>query len=188
MTVRKFIGLFQIGFLDLVAGAFIAHLLHLTFYGIHAPLGIYVLGAVMGVLPDFDLLLTIFRKRELDLQHRNTVFHQPLLSAAIPGVILAFISPFWALLWALPLLWHYLHDTIGESMGVQWLYPFSRLKFATYDFDKSGHRRLLITHPESYPGMTLDKAMIKKFYHLTPTSVVESVLPIILLIIIALTY
>lgn len=188
MSLRKFIGLFQFGFLDLVTGAFIAHLLHLAFYDIHPPLGMYILGAILGVLPDFDLLLTVFRRRELDLKHRNTIFHQPLLLAAIPGIIFTFISPFWALLWALPLLWHYLHDTIGESMGVQWLYPFSQSKFAFFDYDETGKRYFFIAHPLDYPGMTLDEAMAQKFYPLTPTSVVETILPSILLGIIIFTW
>lgn len=188
MTLRKFIGLFQFGFLDLAMGAFIAHVLSLALYGSHASLGIYIAGSLMAVLPDFDLLLTIFQKKELDLKHRGTIFHQPLFLALVPGVILTFISPFWALLWIFPLLWHYLHDTFGESMGVPWLYPFSSYKFAFFDFDKKRQWHFFIAHPPSYPGLTLDEAMVKKFYRLTPTSIIEIVLPFLLLTIIAFTW
>ncbi len=188
MTLRKFVGLFQFGVLDLVTGAFIAHLLHSVFYGGRAPLWMYAFGAAVAVLPDFDILLALSRKKELDLKHRDTLFHQPLLAAATPGIILAFISPFWALLWLLPLIWHYLHDTVGESMGVQWLYPLSNLKFAVYDVDKKGRRVLFAAHAVDYPGMTLDEALEKKFYRLTLTSIIEAILPLILLMIIALTW
>lgn len=54
-------------------------------------------------------------------------------------------------------------------------------------FYKTGRRRFLVTHPVDYPGMTLDEAMAKKFFRITPTSVFEAIAPIILLTIIALT-
>lgn len=178
--IRKLIGLFQFGFLDLTVGLFVAHILN-------APLWAYPLGAIIAVLPDFDILLALSRNKQLDLAHRNTVFHQPLLFAFIPAIILFFFSPFLALFWLLPLLWHYLHDTVGESMGVQWLYPFSQKKFAFFDYDKTGKRHFFIAHPPTYPGLTLDQAMAKKFFRITPTSVFEAIMPIILLAIILFT-
>lgn len=169
-------------------GAFIAHMLYLTFYSQHAPLGIYLTGAIIGALPDLDLLKPLQSKATLDLTHRNTIFHQPILLLSIPAILLILISPFWALLWALPLLWHYLHDTFGESMGVQWLFPFSRKKYSFYDVDETGKRQFFVARPEGFPGMTLDEALQKKFYRLTPTSIIEAILPLIFLLVIALTW
>ncbi len=188
MTLRKFIGLFQVGFLDLVAGAFIAHILHLSFYSSPPPLFIYLLGAIVAALPDIDILITLSQKKTLNLTHRNTIFHQPMVFMAVPAFILIFIHTFWALFWALPLLFHYLHDTIGESSGIQWFSPFKPSKFALWDFNQAGQRKLLVTHPPHYRGFTLDKALEKKFYRLTPTSIIEATLPLILLGIIIFTW
>lgn len=188
MTLRKFIGLFQIGFLDLVAGAFIAHILHKSFYTEPAPIVVYLVGAIIAALPDLDILVALSQKKILNLTHRNTIFHKPLLFMAIPALILAFIHPFWALLWALPLFFHYLHDTVGESSGIQWFSPFRLNKFALWDFNKAGQRKLLVVHPSNYRGFTLDEALEKKFYRLTPTSIIEAILPVILLIVIIVTW
>lgn len=188
MMIRKFIGLFQIGFLDLVAGVFIAHVLHKVSGEGPTPLLIYLLGALITALPDLDILVTLSQKKILNLTHRNTIFHKPLLFMAIPTLLLSFVSSFWALLWALTLFFHYLHDTVGESSGIQWLSPFRPNKFALWDFNKAGQRKLLVIHPPHYRGFTLDQALAKKFYRLTPTSVVEAVLPLILLSIIGLTW
>lgn len=188
MSFRKLIGLFQLGFLDLTTGAFIVHILHIVWFGHHAPLATYGVGAALAVLPDLDILLALLKKGPLDLSHRHTLFHQPLFLLVIPTLLLAFLAPFWGWLWALPLFWHYLHDTIGTSGGIQWLYPVSRKKFALWDFDKTGRRELLVSHSEHYTGMTLDKSLKKVFYHPTPTSIIEAVFPIILLIILALSW
>lgn len=187
MSLRKFIGLFQIAALDLVTGLFIAHVLYL-FSGNPTPLWAYVLGAIMAVIPDLDILPFVFRQQPPDLTHRNTVIHQPLLFIVLPTLILFFFSSSVALLWALPLIFHYLHDTFGTSMGLQWLYPFSRLKFAFFDLDNRRQRRFFVAHPENFSGMTLDEALEKKFYRPTLTSVLEPILCVILLAVIALTW
>lgn len=188
MTLRKFVGLFQIGFLDLAAGAFIAHVLHQFFYSQPAPILILVAGSVLAVLPDIDLFQSLKDRKTPDLTHRNTLFHSPLLLLVIPTIILSFVSVFWAFLWALAILFHYLHDTLDNSGGIAWLSPFSSTKFSIAFRSRRGRRQLLVRRSSRDPGLTLDEAMAKKFYRPTPTSLFEAILPIILLITIILTW
>lgn len=184
MSLRKFIGLFQVGFLDLATGAFIADALSKTFHAQSASLLLLALGAALAVLPDIDLFDSLGRRKPLDLTHRNTVFHSPLILLVLPAIVLSFFSSFWTLVWALPILFHYLHDTIDNFGGIAWFSPFSKTKFAVSLFGK----KLLIRRAPRDPGLTLDQALEKKYYRLTLTSLFEAIVPTILLVIIALTY
>lgn len=188
MTLQKFIGLFQIGFLDLAGGALIAHVLYQFFYSQPTPILILAAGSVLAVLPDIDLLQSFKDRKIPDLTHRNTLFHSPLLLLVIPAILLSFVSMFWAFLWALAILFHYLHDTLDNSGGIAWLFPLSSTKFSIASRNKRGRRHLLARRSSLDPGLTLDQALEKKYYHLTPTSIIEAILPLILLGIIVLTW
>lgn len=177
-------GLFQIGFLDLATGAFVAHVLSKVFYGESSSLLFLALGAAISVLPDIDLVSSVMKREAPDLTHRNTIFHSPLVLLLFPTLLFSLYSPFSAFFWALPILLHYLHDTLDDSGGIAWLSPFSQTKFGISLFGK----KFLTRRSPHDPGLTLDQTLTKKYYRLTPTTIIEAVLPIILLTIIFLTW
>ncbi len=79
-------------------------------------------GAILALLPDFDIVPSILRGRVAS-SHRSTLWHAPLV--VIPVVmIVAFVlgGTYWALVALACLLCHYAHDTFD---GVMWGRPFS---------------------------------------------------------------
>lgn len=109
------------GLLDAAAGMSIVAALCL-WYGRPVEPEWLALGAILALLPDFDMVPGILRGRVVG-DHRAGWLHAPLV--VIPVVMLAsFIlgGGFWALAAFACLLWHYAHDTTD---GVTWGRPFS---------------------------------------------------------------
>ncbi len=123
--LRMLFGNALAGFLDLCMGACIAAVV-LSWSGVHQQLWHLVLGALLGVLPDFDMVPTVLRGREATGNHRVSIMHRPLL--LIPGAsLMAFFlgGPVWALIAFLSVTWHFVHDTPPFSIGgISWLWPF----------------------------------------------------------------
>lgn len=188
MHIRKLVGLFQAGLFDLACGPFIAHVVHKTLHHEHPTLWIYPLASLISVLPDADILLKVSRRQEIDTTHRDTVLHQPLPMILIPGTLLTLVSWFWALIWTICLLAHYLHDTLEQEGGIPWLAPFRYHKYNLLNKDRAGRYHLLTTWPPEDKGVGLDDWLNRVYYRLTLKSVGEPALALVMFLIIAFTW
>ncbi len=113
------------GSLDLCMGTLIAAAAF-SALGLEPQLWHLVAGAVLAVLPDFDILGPILLSREVKGNHHTTLLHRPLL--IIPTVspaAYALGGQAWGLVALLCVAWHYLHDTPPLSQGgIAWLWPY----------------------------------------------------------------
>lgn len=113
------------GSLDLCMGALIAAAT-LSSFGVHPTLWHLAAGAVLAVLPDFDVVLPILCMREVKGNHHTTLMHRPaLIIPAAACAAYAVGGPAWSMVALLCVSWHYLHDTppLGMS-GIAWLWPY----------------------------------------------------------------
>lgn len=112
------------GSLDLAMGALIAAAT-LSSLGIEVELWHLAIGAVLGVLPDFDIVGPILLGHEVEGNHHTTLMHRPILvipAAALAAYILG--GQAWGLVAFLCVAWHYVHDTPPLSQGgIAWLWP-----------------------------------------------------------------
>jgi|GEM_PF-6200054 len=84
-----------------------------------------ILGIAAALLPDIDIITAPL----LGKWYHRTHTHFPL--TYIPLVVLAFVLlpiPF-AVLFALGILAHFIHDTLGLGDGIRWFWPFSQRRF-----------------------------------------------------------
>ena len=104
-------------------------------------LAVLALGAVFGVLPDFDIMGKMIRWKPIRFNHRHTLLHRPaflLPLVALCGWLFGLLSErfleewfvgawFWCIVTILCVLWHFIHDTPPLSVGgIAWLWPFSK--------------------------------------------------------------
>lgn len=122
------VGFFLAGALDMAGGILIAFFLLKTFPGAAPKLQACLAGAVFAVFPDVDGLKqikTIIREGRLYVDHRLWT-HYPLVVLPIAAALLAPLSPFYAILAVLCLLFHYVHDSLDleeNGEGIKWLAP-----------------------------------------------------------------
>lgn len=101
-------------------------------------------GVGSAVCVDFDAVVYFFvwffrrifgrlRKRErIDevVSYHRELFHYPVIVSGAGGIIVFVVLGFpWFLLWTSANLLHFIHDTISDCWGVQWLFPFSSKYF-----------------------------------------------------------
>ncbi len=112
------------GSLDFCMGALIAAAT-LSTLGMQPALWHLVVGGILALLPDFDILGPILLGHEVEGNHHVTLLHRPVLvipAAALAGYLLG--GHAWALVAFLCVSWHYLHDTPPLGMGgIAWLWP-----------------------------------------------------------------
>lgn len=122
--LRMLLGNALAGFLDLAMGAALAALA-LSAFGIHPALWHLLIGSVLGVLPDFDIIPTILLGREAAGNHRTTLMHRPLFLAPLAAIAAYLVGgQAWGAAALACVTWHYLHDTPPLSMGgIAWLWP-----------------------------------------------------------------
>jgi hypothetical protein len=86
------------------------------------------LGGVLALLPDLDLVPTVLLGTNSTFDHRQTLFHRPIL--ILPAAVaLSWVlgGQFWAIAAGVLVFWHFLHDTdwFGDRYGVAWFWPVS---------------------------------------------------------------
>jgi len=115
------------GFFDVSVGMLIAAVIE-TKFGISIAWRHLLIGGILAVLPDFDIVLPIlFHTVQGD--HHQTIFHRPIVLLPVSILIgYAFGGFLWALITGVCVLFHYIHDTVG---GIAWLWPFSG-KYVTF--------------------------------------------------------
>ncbi len=123
----KLCGNAMAAFMDFGVGTFITALLGLAF-GLELPAWAYLVGGVLGFLPDFDVIWSILYRGHPQGDHHQTLMHRPIVIlpiTAIAGWLLG--GAFWSATATACVFWHYLHDTpeFGGG-GVAWFWPFSK--------------------------------------------------------------
>lgn len=121
------------GFLDLCMGALITSLT-LTLLG-QDPLPWHLaVGAVLAVLPDFDIIPAILTNQKGVENHHTTLMHRPLfLVPAASLVAYALGGGTWELVAFLCVTWHFVHDTPPLSPGgIAWFWPMSEKFWSVY--------------------------------------------------------
>ncbi|MFY9484595.1 MAG: metal-dependent hydrolase [Patescibacteria group bacterium] len=107
---------------------------HLVGKAIARPLDFsYYLGGVcFAFLPDIDLVWQWLRERRINDLHK-TLLHYPLVMLPLVNLVAGHWSGFWSLAGPLAILFHYIHDSLGDSWGLAWFWPVSRnrIKFFT---------------------------------------------------------
>ncbi len=125
----------MVAFLDFAVGVFIAAMVYQS-AGLTAPILALIVGGILALVPDFDIVPTLLRGEVADFDHRQTIFHRPLLMIPVVTYIaFLFGGELWLLIGFLAITWHFIHDTdlSGRGLhGVGWLWPLSRCHWSWY--------------------------------------------------------
>ncbi|OQA04636.1 MAG: hypothetical protein BWY68_00194 [bacterium ADurb.Bin400] len=162
---------------DAGGGIFFVHLFGKT-SGYQPHWWVYALGIILAWLPDIDILAQKAKSQAIDSKHRSMITHQPMLFMAITlGATVLLVgtsapnhAEFWLPLVTLCLLFHYLHDSLGQAnrWGIEWLAPFSG-RLYQIGMIKDGKRRLVCSWtPEEAGKIPLEEWLAT--YYLRPTS------------------
>lgn len=125
------------GFLDFNVGALITFMLAETENIPIKPIHLFI-GGICALLPDIDVIIltiqSMVRNRSMTGDHRETIFHRPLIMIPILVVFgYVFGGTFWAIIVVLCLLWHYIHDSHWMSVGdIHWFWPITKRKALPY--------------------------------------------------------
>lgn len=85
--------------------------------------GLILYGILFALFPDIDFLIGLLSKKTY--QRRDSLTHYPLLYLPLGWIILWLsLEKIMASLFILATFLHFLHDGIGTSWGLKWLYPF----------------------------------------------------------------
>lgn len=104
------------------------------------------LGVASALLPDIDMLwFGINRLRGSRAQDHRSFTHYPLLYIPVALLLYFLFGGLVALVVALGVLTHLIHDTIGLGWGIAWLAPFSYHKYRLWPV-ASGDGRWIRTH------------------------------------------
>lgn len=127
------VGDFLAGLLDLCMGALIASAT-LSTLGYEVLPWHLALGAVLAVLPDFDIILPILTDQKGIENHHTTIMHRPLFLIPLAALVAyALGGAAWALLASLCVAWHFVHDTPPLSpSGIAWVWPLSEKFLSIY--------------------------------------------------------
>lgn len=134
MKPYKLVGNALCGFLDFSAGIFIVFL-GTIFLNYQAGIPSYILGGILGLAPDFDVIYILIKNGKMDGDHHQLITHRPIFGITLFST-LGFLlgGTFWAVMSFFCITWHYLHDTEGifGGEGIAWLWPFSKLYYSPW--------------------------------------------------------
>ena len=136
---------------------------------------------IFALLPDLDFVFGWIKHTEfknVSHEHRD-LLHYPLLLIPLGSIMIFLFNSNYAYLFAVLVLLHFVHDSIGIGWGVLWLYPFSK-KYYKFFSEKNGSfsKRLVVswTHKEQHEASIQfgDKDWFKNIYlKLHPISMIE---------------
>lgn len=98
----------------------------------------YLLSCALVLFPDIDMLSFVLpaRYRAFFGGHRGLT-HYPIMSLLVVCFVWYALGLLWALIAAMLLLWHFVHDTFFLGWGVPWAAPFSLRRYKFFP-DKDG--------------------------------------------------
>ncbi len=97
----------------------------------------FIIGTLLGALPDLDSLYYLFFKRKklkLDPsfhKHRQTFLHAPIFHLVV-SVVIILINFNYGLLYFVCVFSHLLLDTFFIGEGIPWLWPFSKNLYGAF--------------------------------------------------------
>jgi hypothetical protein len=97
-------------------------------YGVSLSWYLVFLGGILSLIPDFDLVPSVIRGISPSFDHRQTLFHRPLLILPLTiATAYLFGGSMWAIITGVCVFGHYIHDTnfVGTDYGIAWCWPFS---------------------------------------------------------------
>jgi hypothetical protein len=120
------------GYMDFAIGAWIATALTL-FIPTQLQWWYLLVGGILALLPDFDIILPILRESNKISGHHTTILHRPLFMILLATLVFWFIGGwYWGILAFVCVLWHFVHDIQG---GIAWGWPVN--KRLLYPFKKN---------------------------------------------------
>lgn len=121
------------GFLDLSMGALIASAT-LSALGVEVLPWHLAVGAVLAVLPDFDIIPAILTTQKGIENHHTTIMHRPLFLIPLAALVAYGLGgSAWELVAILCVAWHFVHDTPPLSAGgIAWAWPMSEKFISLY--------------------------------------------------------
>lgn len=126
MKTIRLLGYGMAMMLDIAVGMFII-LLASKIIGINLSIQNCLIGGMLGISPDVDILYMFIRKGKVYTDHHQFISHRPIVGIALVTLIGWVISGIdWSITAAACVLWHYIHDTYGfGGGGIAWLWPVS---------------------------------------------------------------
>jgi hypothetical protein len=87
-----------------------------------------LVGAVLAILPDFDIIFQIVTFGHVNSAHHRSPLHRPVLLLPLITIVGWLAGGEWLAYTAfICVLWHYVHDTKGfGGGGIAWAWPFSK--------------------------------------------------------------
>lgn len=125
------------------------------------------LSALAGLLPDLDVVATLFMNREQRLeqrvQHHRYVTHTPVFYIALTVLLSLFLPAGTALLFGVLTLTHLLLDSWATDDGIMWLWPLDDRQYALFPrdlhegdvFGRDFYRRAMRYKPMVVPELML---------------------------------
>ncbi|TSC89816.1 MAG: hypothetical protein G01um10143_306 [Parcubacteria group bacterium Gr01-1014_3] len=127
LALKKVVGNGMAAALDLSMGIFIVFLASKV-AGREIAVSALVIGAILAVLPDFDVIFMFLGRGKVYGDHHQMWPHRPAI--VIPVVVLLgwFLGGvFWGIVGGACVFWHYIHDTRGfGGGGIAWFWPLSK--------------------------------------------------------------
>jgi hypothetical protein len=105
----------------------IANFIILKLLGLPFGIDQFLLSALAGILPDIDEIIEFpaMIKQEISQErHRSYLTHTPVFWIVVLIILYFIVAPLTLLIFAIGLLLHFIFDSIEESKGIMWLYPF----------------------------------------------------------------
>lgn len=112
--------------LDIGIGILLALGVHEHFGALLTPV-LVLFGIAATLLPDIDIFTMAFG----EWKHRG-ITHRPIVYLPLCFLAFVFLPLPYAVLLALGIYAHFIHDTIGIGWGIAWLWPFSGRKFLVF--------------------------------------------------------
>lgn len=127
-------------FMDFAIGVLIVSVVSIV-QGIDVSAWQLVVGGILALLPDFDLIVPLLRRKYEGLdEHHTTLMHRPLFLLPVATLVAWwFGGSFWSAVTFLCVLWHFIHDTKGfGDNGLEWLWPFSKKEWFFFGSEDPG--------------------------------------------------
>lgn len=126
-------------FLDIGIGIFLAVFLPKIF-GLGLSYWLVFAGALFALAPDLDVFVELAKRGRIGGRvqgHHRELTHFPLTYFPFIFAVYYLGGSFYAWLFGLAVLAHFLHDSVGMGWGIKWLWPFSQRSYKFFS-EKDG--------------------------------------------------
>ncbi|HEX8591386.1 MAG TPA: metal-dependent hydrolase [Candidatus Paceibacterota bacterium] len=96
-------------------------------FGVEATPALVLMGVAATLLPDIDILTSLFGK-----WYHRTHTHFPITYIPLALAAFIFLDPLYATILTAGVFAHLIHDTFGIGWGIAWFWPFSNRKYLLF--------------------------------------------------------